>query len=134
MGRNQGGAGKKKEKIKCVTHVPSTIFQQGGSSHHLSMPTMVRVKKLKTTESGFRVTDTRYHSDVNAAIAVFAWKETQLSDTQLDALWNQVHQSAGWDPGYVDSFVEMDQLPPESDPELPKTGQKGVSAQPMSLF
>jgi hypothetical protein len=90
---------------------------------------MGRVKKLKITGSGFKATDTHYQSDVNAAIAAFTWKETVLSDSQMDAVWDRVHQSAGWDQGYVDSFVSMDQLPPESDPELPKTTQNGVSAQ-----
>jgi hypothetical protein len=126
MGRTQGGSSKKKEKIKCVTHVPSPILQQGSSSFHPSMP-MVRVKKLKFTASGFKATDTHYHSDVNADIAAFAWKETVLSDSQLNAVWDRVHQSAGWDQGYVDSFVNMDQLPPATDPDLLPTAQKGVS-------
>ncbi|RXW12053.1 hypothetical protein EST38_g13799, partial [Candolleomyces aberdarensis] len=89
---------------------------------------MVRVKKLKMTESGFKATDTHYHSDVNAAIAAFTWKEIVLSDSQLNAMWDRVHQSAGWDQGYIDSFVNMGQLPPEADPELPKTAQKGDKA------
>jgi hypothetical protein len=125
MGRTHKSG--KKEKLKCVTHVPSPVFQQGSSSFHPPMP-MVRVKKLKITGSGFKATDIRYHSDINAALAAFAWKETVLSDSQLDAVWDRVHQSSGWDQGYVDSFVNMDQLPPESDPEVPKTAQKGVSA------
>ncbi|KAJ2921594.1 hypothetical protein H1R20_g15500, partial [Candolleomyces eurysporus] len=118
MGRNQGGSGKKKEKLKCVTHVPLTAVRQGSSA-------TVKVKKLKVTETGFKVTDSSFHSDVNAAIAAFTWKENNLSDSQLDVVWDRVRQSGGWDQGYVDSFINQGMLPPENDPELPKAKGKG---------
>jgi hypothetical protein len=125
MGRTQGVNGKKKkEKIKVTTHIPSLAIRQGPNSAHLS--TSVKVKKLKTTAAGFKVTGSAFRSDVNTAIAAFTWKETNLSNSQMDAVWDRVHQSAGWDQGYVDSFVNQDKLPPEADPELPKTNGKGV--------
>ncbi|RXW13689.1 hypothetical protein EST38_g12162 [Candolleomyces aberdarensis] len=86
MGRNQGKSGKKKEKIKGAMHVPSVIRQGPSTSSLLS--TNLKVKKLKVTEGGFKVTDSSSHSDVNAAIAAFTWKETNLSDSQLDAVWD----------------------------------------------
>jgi hypothetical protein len=118
MGRNQGKSGKK-EKLKCATHVPPAHAQQGSNA-------TLKVKKLKATESGFKVTGSSFSSGVNAAIAAFTWKEADLSDAQLDAMWDQVHQSSGWDQGYVDSFVNQDKLPPENDPDLPKAKGKGV--------
>ncbi|KAJ2931032.1 hypothetical protein H1R20_g6064, partial [Candolleomyces eurysporus] len=83
---------------------------------------MVKVKKLKITESGFKAIDSSYHSDVNAALAAFDWKETNLSESELDAVWDRVNQSAGWDQGYVDSFVNKDESPPQAD------AQKGDKA------
>lgn len=124
MGRNQGG-NSKKNKFKSTTRIPSLAILQGSSSTPHSLAAM-KVKKLKSTGAGFRVTDSAFRSDVNAVIAAFAWKETHLSSSQLDAVWDRVHQSSGWDQGYVDSFVNQDKLPPEADPELPKTNGKGV--------
>jgi hypothetical protein len=125
MGRNQGGNGKKKDKLKSTTRIPSLAVLGGSSAARLS-PSITKVKKLKSTGMGFKVTDSAFRSDVNAVIAAFAWKETHLSNTELDAVWDRVHQSSGWDQGYVDSFVNQDKLPPEADPELPKTNGKGV--------
>jgi hypothetical protein len=93
----------------------------------------VKVKKLKATRAGFKVTDSSIYSGVNATIAAFTWKETHLTDSQIDAVWDRVHQSLGWDQGYVDSFVNQDMLPPEADPELPKmTSGKGVGVLQLS--
>ncbi|RXW14661.1 hypothetical protein EST38_g11192 [Candolleomyces aberdarensis] len=132
MGRHESGSSKKKQKIKLATHIPSLAL--GSSSKHIPAPT-VKVKKLKATGMGFKVTDSSFHSDVNAAIAAFTWKETQLTDSQMDAVWDRVHRSSGWDQGYVDSFVNQDKLPPEADPELPKTTSgKGVGVlQPIPI-
>jgi hypothetical protein len=126
MGRNQGTNSKKKEKIKHATHVPTSAHRQGPGTNPLIHA--VKVKKLKITDTGFRVSDSSFHSAINAAIAAFTWKETDLSDSEMDVVWDQVHLSAGWDQGYVDSFVNQDKLPPENDPELPKakTKEKGV--------
>ncbi|RXW12097.1 hypothetical protein EST38_g13758 [Candolleomyces aberdarensis] len=83
---------------------------------------MVKVKKLKITGSGFKAIDSSYRSDVNAALAAFDWKETNLSESELDVVWNRVNQSVGWDQGYVDSFVNKDESPPQAD------AQKGDKA------
>ena len=92
-----------------------------------SLAQTVKVKKLKVVDSGFRVTDSSFCSDVNAEIMAFTWKETNLSDSEMDMVWDRVHQSAGWDQGYIDSFVSQDKLPPANDPKLPKPKEKGVS-------
>jgi hypothetical protein len=123
MGRNQPNA-KNKSKIKGATHVPSSTLRQASGTMQ-SVAHRVKVKKLKVVDSGFRVTDSSFCSDVNGAIKAFTWKETNLSDSEMDVVWNRVHQSAGWDQGYVDSFLSQDKLPPANDPELPKP--KGVS-------
>jgi hypothetical protein len=120
MGRKQEN--KKKEKIKQATHVPSLAHRQGPGN---PLTHAVKVKKLKTTDAGFRVNDTSFYSAINASIAAFTWRETDLSDSEMDVVWDRVHQSAGWDQGYVDSFVNQDKLPPENDPELPKAKTKG---------
>jgi hypothetical protein len=112
-----------------VVHLPSITFQQGSNTTPLPLASTVRIKKLKVVDGGFKVKDTSFRSDVNAAIAAFTWKEHNLTNSQLYAVWDQVHQRAGWDQGYVDSFVNQDKLPPENDPELPNEKGKGVSKQ-----
>jgi hypothetical protein len=130
MGRNESGASKKKAKIKFSTRIPSLAL--GSSS--VPAPTM-KVQKLKATAAGFKVNDSLFYSDVNATVAAFTWKETHLSDSQIDAVWDRVHQTSGWDQGYIDSFVNQDMLPPEADPDLPKTTSgKGVGVLPLSLI
>lgn len=135
MGKNNPS--KKKEKIKCATHFPasSALAFKPGSSTILPAIHSVKVKKLKITDQGFKVHDSSFHSDVNAAaIAAFAWKEPCLSESQMDAVWDRVHQSSGWDQGYVDRFVNQEKLPPENDPELPKAKGKGVRNAPSYPF
>lgn len=132
--RNQGG---KKEKIKCATHLPalSASAFRPGSSTILPPIHSIKVKKLKATDHGFKVNDSSFRSNVNAAaIAAFTWKEPSLSESQMDTVWDRVHQSAGWEQGYVDSFVNQGKLPPENDPELPKAKGKGVRNAPSYSF
>ncbi|KAJ2913845.1 hypothetical protein MD484_g6552, partial [Candolleomyces efflorescens] len=70
-----------------------------------------KVKSFKYHAGKFSAFSKTIRSKVNAGAVPLEAREVR---------WDEIAETNGWDPAYIESFLEQDTLPPATDPELPK--------------
>ena len=123
-----------KPTVKISNHAPTASFLGGlrvpqfnpKPNPGAAVSSRLQTKNLKCVPGGgFRVGSHASSSTVNQVRA-------ESRPTVLDYLrrWSGIAFQNGWDQGYVDSFIEKQQPPPESDPET--AGRpKGLGVSPI---
>jgi hypothetical protein len=105
----------KKKKVKSVSSTISSPPPAGSSKN--SANDALRSVKFKYHAGKFSASSKTIRSEVNAGAVPLEAREVR---------WDEIAETNGWDPAYIESFLEQDTLPPATDPELPKRS-RGVS-------
>jgi hypothetical protein len=127
MTRNSNNPKKKKVKMKVSKYTPTSTLLPGSSSSQSTRKETMHSTKLKHIGSRFSVNHRVLKSEVNLSTV------TNISEKGHPMGWDKIADTNGWDPGYVESFLEKDALPPATDPELSEqTKGKGVSYMTLS--
>ncbi|KAF6740893.1 hypothetical protein DFP72DRAFT_996362 [Ephemerocybe angulata] len=110
------GRKSKKPKIKISTYTPTTLEAPYASNQPLgSSSRTLQTTKLKyVPDAGFKLATKAAPSGLCAPDA--ALNDTRTTEEILGS-WLDASEQNGWDPAYIDSFLEKDLLPPTEDPE-----------------
>ncbi|KAJ2914486.1 hypothetical protein MD484_g5955, partial [Candolleomyces efflorescens] len=103
-------ANSSKKKVKSVSSTISSPPRPGSSANTVN--NALRSIKFKYHAGKYSASNRTIRSDVNAG--------PSLPDTQRPVRLEDFVEMNGWDPQYIQSFLENDTLPPQTDPELPK--------------
>ena len=131
------GNSKSKTKGKTKSKLPHTVsYTPVASSLGLAAasragPSTLVINTLKAVRGGgYKVSGSTTFSGINTSCVPEAPKSTVLD---LLRAWNGVAKGNGWDQGYVDSFLELEELPPTHDPDLPGHSKEPGVHKPLPL-
>ncbi|KAF6747272.1 hypothetical protein DFP72DRAFT_1075528 [Ephemerocybe angulata] len=107
-------AGKKKQKLMGHLLIPGLSSSTSKGREGAGTRTLRTVKMKVSLAGGYKVCHTTQMSAVN--VSNVPLNDSRTTEEILKA-WLHATQAHGWEQGYVNSFLEHEQPPPEGDPE-----------------